>query len=262
MGLPLPPEQDPDTETLYSDGELYEQILSAIGERDETACYASLAPHPGASVLELGCGTGRLSQPLAERGFAVTGLDDAAAMLSVARRKARARPAAPRYVQADLRDFDLGSAFDLVLLANNTLGHLHGLDDLTAMFRCVRNHLTDDGRFVIDIFNPSPGRLALGPDHVFPVLEFNDATGQRVEVSETARYDLATQVSQLRWHLGFADGRKSTLRFKLRVFFPQELDALLALNGFAIEAKYGDHGRSPFGSASPHQLLVCKRLSG
>jgi SAM-dependent methyltransferase len=262
LSLQLPPEPDPDNETLYSDAELYEQILSAIGERDEVACYASLAPHPGARVLELGCGTGRLSQPLADRGFAVTGLDRAAAMLSVARRKARGRAAAPHYVQADLREFDLGPAFELVLLANNTLGHLHGLDELTAMLRCVRSHLSDGGRFVIDIFNPSPGRLALGPDHVFPVLEFNDATGQRVEVSETAHYDLATQVSQLQWQLNFADGRKATLRFQLRVYFPQELDALLALNGFAIEAKYGDHGKSPFGSASPHQLLVCRKLSG
>ena len=262
MSLPLPPEAVQGEDTLYSDVELYEQILGAIGEREEVGCYASFAPHAGARILELGCGTGRLSQPLAERGFVVTGLDHASGMLSVARRKAEGRPAAPRYVHADLREFELGSTFDLILLPNNTLGHLHCLADLTAMLSCVRSHLAAGGRFVLDIFNPSPGRLALGPEHLFPVLAFDDASGTRVEVTETSHYDLATQVSQLRWHLSFADGRKTTLRFRLRVFFPQELDALLSLHGWTIEAKYGDHGKSTFGSASPHQLLVCTRLSG
>ena len=262
MRQPLPPEPDGCGDTLYSDAELYEQILSAIGERDEVTCYASLAQHPAARILELGCGTGRLSQPLAELGFVVTGLDSAAAMLSVARRKAVGRTVAPHYIQGDLRDFDLGAVFDLVILPNNTLGHLHSVAELAAMLGRVRSHLGDGGLFVLDIFNPSPGRLALGPEHQFPLLSFSDSAGALVVVTESSHYNLATQVSRLSWHLTFADGRKTTLQFSLRVFFPQELDALLMLHGFAIEAKYGDLGRSNFGSASPHQLLVCSKLSG
>lgn len=247
---------------MYSDAELYEQLLSAIGPRGEVDFYASLAPRAGARVLELGCGTGRLSQPLSERGFEMTGLDRSPAMLKVAQQKAAGRVQAPRYVRGDLRDFDLGTSYDLVLLPNNTLGHLHHLADLGAMLKRVHEHLGDEGRFVIDIFNPSPGRLALGPEHVFAVLEFVDGAGSRVEVKESSRYDLASQISELDWHLAWADGRRATLHFSLRIYFPQELDALLRLHGFAIEAKYGDHARRAFGSASPQQLLVCRRLSG
>jgi hypothetical protein len=128
------------------------------------------------------------------------------------------------------------------------------------MLQCVRRHLRDDGLFAIDIFNPSPGRLALGPEHVFPVLTFIDGAGLRVEVSENSRYDLATQISDLDWHLSWSDGRRATLHFSLRIYFPQELDALLQLHGFAIVAKYGDPAKGAFGSASPQQLLVCRKL--
>ena len=121
MSLPLPPEAAQGEDTLYNDVELYEQILGAIGEREEVGCYASFAPHAGARILELGCGTGRLSQPLAERGFVVTGLDHASGMLSVARRKAEGRPAASRYVHADLREFELVEKGEITLVRATSL---------------------------------------------------------------------------------------------------------------------------------------------
>jgi hypothetical protein len=48
----------------------------------------------------------------------------------------------------------------------------------------------------------------------------------------------------------------------MRLFYPQELDALLHYNGFAVEHKYGDFDESPFTSDSPRQLLVCRALDG
>ncbi len=249
-------------ESLYSDAELYERLVWAIGDRGEADFYAALAGHAQARILELGSGTGRLSLPLAERGFAVTGIDNAPGMVAVARRHALRRQAAAVFGVADLRDFELGARFDLIVLPNNTLGHVHTLVDLRSLLRCVQAHLAEDGLFVIDMFNPSPGRLALDASFVFPVLSFEDETGASVDVTETSRYDVATQTSHLRWHLAGPGVAQRTLDFKLRVYFPQELDALLSLSGFAIQARYGDYDRAPFGSSSPQQLLVCRRLSG
>ena len=45
---------------------------------------------------------------------------------------------------------------------------------------------------------------------------------------------------------------------RMRLYFPQELDALLQLSGFAIEAKYGNYDDSPFASNTPKQLVICE----
>ena len=62
-----------------------------------------------------------------------------------------------------------------------------------------------------------------------------------------------------RWHARLGESRADELT--MRLFFPAELDALLALEGFEIEAKYGDYDRRPFDAASSKQLIVC-RLRG
>ncbi|MBT9151352.1 MAG: hypothetical protein DDT40_01545 [candidate division WS2 bacterium] len=43
----------------------------------------------------------------------------------------------------------------------------------------------------------------------------------------------------------------------MRIYFPQELDALLKYNGFRIEEKFGNYIETPFASAAPKQLIVC-----
>ncbi|HVE45184.1 MAG TPA: class I SAM-dependent methyltransferase [Acidimicrobiales bacterium] len=69
------------------------------------------------SVLDAGCGTGRVAIELARRGLEVEGVDLDAAMLSAARRKA---PEVPWH-QADLAELDLGRHFDAVVLAGNVM---------------------------------------------------------------------------------------------------------------------------------------------
>ncbi len=84
----------------------------------EAALVASIAPEP-ASVLDAGCGTGRVAIELNRRGHAVVGVDVDAAMLEAARAKAPDLV----WVQGDLTDpgLDLGQTFDVVVMAGNVL---------------------------------------------------------------------------------------------------------------------------------------------
>ena len=72
---------------------------------------------PPARVLDAGCGTGRIAIRLADREYEVTGVDVDASMLDIARHEAPALD----WREADLSSFDLGSTYDLVLLAGNIL---------------------------------------------------------------------------------------------------------------------------------------------
>ena len=243
--------------SIYDSGPEYDALAIGHNAGEEAAFYAS-SVLPGGRVLELACGTGRLTVPLAERGLNITGLDNSEAMLAAAKVKAAARGVGPSLILGDMREFALDARFDLIFLPNNSLGHLHTLPDIRACFASVLRHLSPQGCFALDMFNPSLRLLLREPDTPYPITEYTRTDGQIVAVIETVFYDAATQINHSRWHYN-TDGEATEVRpLDLRIFFPQELDALLLLSGFAIEAKYGGFDKSAFTGASRQQVLVCR----
>ena len=105
----------------------------------EAALVAALAPPP-ATVLDAGCGTGRVGVRLAELGYDVVGCDVDGAMVDVARTEV---PGLDWRV-ADLATLDLGARFDVVLLAGNVVPLL---EDGTLPATCARvaDHLVEGG---------------------------------------------------------------------------------------------------------------------
>jgi len=76
-------------------------------------------------ILELGCGTGKLSVPLANAGFSVTGLENSPALL------AAGKGSDVSWVESDMRSFDLGRTFNLIMLPSNDIGHLHTFEEFS-----------------------------------------------------------------------------------------------------------------------------------
>ena len=84
----------------------------------------ALARQTSGDVLELACGTGQLTVPIATAGFPTVGLDLSAHMLTTARERAATANVSVEYVLADMRNFDLGRKFALIFIARNSLLHL------------------------------------------------------------------------------------------------------------------------------------------
>lgn len=244
---------------IYSDPERYD-VLARLTAPADLPFYGALAKEQGGPVLELGSGTGRLAIEIARLGYEVTGLELSPSMLEFATRKARRMRADVRFVHGDLRRFNLDRTFPLVLLPYNTLNHLIDLVSLRRAFAAVRRHMGAGSRFVIDTFQPSLALLGANPGARGPILRYADPrTGADVVLFEENLYEPATQLNRIVWSYeigGRPDAR--TEEMTMRLFFPAELDALLALEGFATEAKYGDYDRRPFGSTSSKQLFVCR----
>lgn len=95
---------------------------------------------PGASMLELGSGVGRMTHPLLERGFTVTAVDESPEML------ARVRGA--RTICSPIEDLDLGERFDVVLLAS-FLVHAADLEVRRGLLRTCARHVAEDGCVLI-----------------------------------------------------------------------------------------------------------------
>jgi SAM-dependent methyltransferase len=249
------------SEGFYADARRYDRLFP--GGHAAVAFYRSAADRQGGSVLELGCGTGRKLLPIAADGHPCTGLELSAEMLDEARRRADERGLAVDWVQGDMRDFDLGRTFDLVVVAGNSLLHLHETADLVGCFRAVRAHLAPGGRLVLDVFNPDVRLLAQadGVRRTRDALSYYDPDHGSVTVDVAETYDAAAQVTRGTWW--FSTGSEpdfDVTPLELRSVFPQELPALLALGGLRLVERYGDWSGGPFTGDSAIQLCVCTTL--
>jgi SAM-dependent methyltransferase len=247
-----------DCQQLYSDGRHYDLQTRDVVE--DISFYLRQARKYGEPVLELACGTGRITIPLAEQGIKITGLDVSEPMLSQARKKAAEKGVTVEWVQADCRDFKLDKKFRLVFLPFNSITHLHDLESIEACFSRVGRHLARDGRFIIDVFVPAMGILMRDPSKRYPVAEYPDPDGKgTVTITESNVYDSAAQMNRIKWYYSIGGGKEFVKENNMRMFFPQELVALLKYNGFVIENKFADYGEAPFSSDSGKQLVICHR---
>jgi SAM-dependent methyltransferase len=107
----------------------------------------------GDSVLELGCGTGRVTMHLAHGGRKVTGLDTDKRFLEVLEVRAAQCGLAVNTVCADARGFDLGIQFDAVFAPMQLVQLFRGSAERKAMLACVARHLCPGGVFAATVMN-------------------------------------------------------------------------------------------------------------
>jgi SAM-dependent methyltransferase len=122
---------------------------------DDVSFYVKLARQAataGQPVLELGCGTGRVTIPIAQAGVEVVGLDNAPAMLEVARPKAAAAGVDVRWLTGDMRNFQLEQRFGLVIIPFRSFLHMLTDADQISCLSHVYEHLIPGGRLALNFF--------------------------------------------------------------------------------------------------------------
>nr|WP_300045132.1 class I SAM-dependent methyltransferase [uncultured Nocardioides sp.] len=246
-------------EQFYSDARLYDRLFP--GGEQAVDFYRAEADRQGGSVLELGSGTGNKLIPIASDGHPCTGLELSPDMVAEARRKADERGVDVEWAQGDMRRFDLGRTFDLVMIAANSLLHLHEADDVVDCFRSLRRHMAPGARLVLDVFNPSVRMLAQadGVRRRRDALSFVDPDRGAVHVDVAETYDATAQVTHGTWYFS-SDSETDfvVLPLEIRSIFPQELPLLVSLGGLRIVERYGDWTRAPFTAGAALQLAVCE----
>jgi len=244
-----------DSQDMYSDPVAYDAENKIF--TGDIPFYRDLATAFGGPVLEVTCGSGRVTIPLAKAGIEVTGLDISQPMIDRAREKAIAAGVTIDWVTADCRDFDLGRRFALIIMPFNAIAHIHDRESHEALFEAVSRHLRIDGRFVLSWFNPDHRWLYRDPDKRYPCFEYTMPDGTPVVVTESNWYDRASQINHSKWYYKYGDAEEVVRENNMRQLYPQELDCLLHYNGLKLEAKYGDYDKAPFESSSRYQICVC-----
>jgi SAM-dependent methyltransferase len=215
----------------------YEQLLTAERtQREADAIWKLTALEPGAAVLDLGCGHGRISNSLAERGARVTGLDGSPYFLDIARRDAAARSLDVTFVEGDMRSQEWTNAFHAVVIWFTTFGYFSDIENAQVVQRSARA-LRAGGRLLIEQVN----RYALlhrGLPSNQVVTRGNDLMIDRVEYDPLADRSITERIV-------VRDGIVTRSRFFVRLYSPAELTSLLSEAGFRSVQVFGQDGQ-PF----------------
>jgi SAM-dependent methyltransferase len=241
----------------YQDPVLYD--LENPPEDGEIDFYASVIRQAGGPVLEVGCGTGRFTIPLAQQGISITGLDVVPAMLERARAKAGDLPIT--WIEADARSFQLDRQFQVIFETGSVFMHMLTNRDQRLFLACVREHLAPGGRFMFNVFFPHPKSLGTDLEEK-DWYAYQDEQGRQVQVSGTNEYDetrqvmVETAIRRITQPGGSVITRAAPL--SLRYTFPQEMEALLDTAGFSVVERFGNIDRSPLTNTSPFMLYLCE----
>jgi len=206
----------------------------SLSVTEDVEFYVEEARTAGGPVVELACGTGRITVPIAEAGIRVIGVDGSAGMLEVARERAAAAGV------TDLADLRLGDLREppveervpLVLIPFRSLLHMTTERDRERALRAACELLVPGGRLVFDVFAPSSEDI--------------EATHGRwierePEIFERADWDESARTLTLSVRRG-----EEASTMVLAWLSPVEWRRLLERAGLELEARYGWFDRRPY----------------
>lgn len=241
---------------LIYDGNIYDGMNTDLADLQFYKRW--LPKNKDARILELCCGTGRLTLPIAKDGYDITGVDFTPSMLEQAKVKASKEGLEVEFIEADIITLDLQEKYDLIFIPFNSIHHLYTNEDLFKALNGVKDHLKEGGLFLLDCFNPNIQLLANGEEEHKKVAEYTIEDGREILINEIMQYENATQINRIEWHF-FINGEFDSIQnLNMRMFFPQELDAYLVSNGFDIIHKFGSFEEEAFNSDSEKQIFVCQ----
>lgn len=250
---------------MYQWADYYD--ITQRGVTGDIPFYLDMAKESGGEVLDLACGTGRITIPMAQAGIQVTGLDLSSEMLERAKQKAIEADISNQvtFVQGDMRKFDLQKKFDLVMIPFRSFLHLLYIQDQMKALGCIREHLKPGGKLVLNVFVPKIEHLYEESEKMSLRGMFPLESGEQVAMWDFTRYDHFQQLSEVTrtYERLSPEGvvqEKIVGRFTLRYIFPAELHHLLRLNGFKVVQRYGSFDKGPFDQKSAELILVAQAL--
>ncbi len=234
------------------------------GSAGDSSFYVN-ACHGAGSVLELGCGFGRLLAPLAQAGSRVTGVDRDPAMLKLAMEGITELP--PEHadrielLQGDMTTFHIGSTFDRVLIPFNGLYCLPSDDQVLSCFESARRHLGPGGRLLFDVYRVDPedepdplGEADDGVEYLTTILD-----GEReIDVRERDVWDpraSTVEVTYLFTIRGEDPVRQVRQTIVHRYMAPETTLRLMEQAGLQVTAKYGGFGGEQPDEESVHLVV-------
>lgn len=206
-------------------------------------------------ILDLACGTGSITVPLAKRGYALTGLDLSSEMLALAQSKSDEAKVKIRFSEQNIASFYAGNDFDAIICSFDGINYLTAKRDAEACFACVQQSLSPDGIFIFDVSTPYKYENILA-DNAF-VYEYDD-----LFLSWQNYFNEKTGICDF-YLTFFIKNGNAWKRFdetqKQRRYDLAQLEEMLADAGLCVIEKVSDIDFSPLTETSDRCFFVCKK---
>jgi ubiquinone/menaquinone biosynthesis C-methylase UbiE len=229
--------------------------------------YTELAGETGGPILDMGCGSGRVTLPLAKQGHRIVGVDNSQVMLSRGQRKIDQFPKAKplvTFIHGDALQTELKEQFKLIIVSYNSFMHFGEQSDQLTALRHFQTMLDDDGLLVIDL--PNAGEAFGAQDYGAIVLErsfIEPETGHLVMQQSVSSIDRVTQHLFITWiydeMMDDSAVHRTMAPLRLRYVFAGEMDLMLEAAGLHCVELYGDYQRIPFEDGCPRMIVLAQK---
>jgi SAM-dependent methyltransferase len=228
--------------------------------------YLDYAKRQQGEILELGCGTGRVALALAGEGFHVTGLDLSQQMLDVFYDKLARRPEFMEritLVHGNMADFSFDRKFSMIIAPFRAFQALTDDWDIENSLACICEQLTDDGIFIVNVFNPRPvmdESWCYGETVQWERLD--EQTGNYVVKKHWGdKIDTKNQIIYLHFafEVTYPDGMTERIvdDLKLKYYYNAQLHTAIEEAGMEITEEYSWYDKTPPGGREI--IFICRR---
>ena len=224
--------------------EVYDLFMDNVPYESWSEYIAGILRDYGAEsgiLLDLGCGTGKMTRLLAKAGYDMIGIDSSEEMLGIAAAQ-ETEGSGILYLNQDMRDFELYGTVRAVISVCDSINYITEEEDLLAVFRLVNNYLDPGGIFLFDLNTLYKYREILGNATICENREEGSFIGENYyeEESQINEYDMTFFVKE-------EDGRYR--RYKethcQRGYAPETIQDLIRQSGMEFVACYGENTRRP-----------------
>ncbi len=207
---------------------------------------------PNSSILDLCCGHGRHTIPLAQQGYHMTGLDLSQFFLQRAQADAEAKSIRVRWVQSDMRHIPFTNEFDAVINIFTSFGYLENEEEDLQVLRQVQQALKPGGLFLLETIYQVRVVRTFSPHGI---IRYDDG----LVVLEERRLNLPESRNEINITMIYPDGRRTKHTQSIRVYTFTELRRMLKSVGLEVHAYYGDLDGAPL-TVDSRMVVVGKKL--
>ena len=228
--------------------------------------YQKLIPFPSISILELGCGTGRVTLPLVPCCKYIQGIDISPAMISICREKlvkAGIPLTKAKVIEGDITHFDLRQTFDLIIAPFRVLQNLETDGEVDGLFSCIHKHLAPNGTCILNVFRPYLEPEALRQQ--WSTSEENFSWEMPIEGGRLVCYDRRAHIDAkklilypeliYRKYEGEILAEESVLKIVMRCYYADTFEDLIVGHGFTILNRWGGYEGEVYGQGPELVIL-------
>jgi ubiquinone/menaquinone biosynthesis C-methylase UbiE len=247
------------SKAYYGDHIFYDD-LNELLQFDDIPFYKKIV-NKDMNILEVACGTGRITKEIAECVKSIAACDLSPKMLEVAKNNSNGKKI--NYFEADMRNLGfIKDKFDCIICGFNSLQHLLSDEDIMAFLNGCKKLLTKDGFLIVDIFNPNERFLNIDEVEEFKCSFISKPLNDVIELREKRHYDVTSRINHITSiYISQKNQKTWYAEALMRQYYPGQIEKIVTDLDMKVVEKYGNYDMENFTIDSPKQIFFIKTNS-